>query len=513
MAQPEQEEETPIPAPSKTRPLQRGGPIRRLRRYAYYKWPSLLSDPDEEERLAYWWDKDGEENAKTAPPADEFVDLHCIWAIEFYTPAHVEGILNGFAKLGWDKDDETLFRRNPAQWVRQSRETSQGGAWFNLNLIVRPGDKRFFGQKRMAPLPQNADHAVGEIFSLTSSLTCVAIGFVLDDEASRQFDAALRQERKTTSKPTGRGYTILRPRNQKETAIQAVRAEMRAAAGKWFCENLPGLFASRILGGEYPTCEFVTLRTGQPFPKREQNSAMPDEYLHILGMAHDADAWELDGFPDFKFAWPLFPTREGRFHGVLAVNENSFDAEALKIYGGQTRSAYQHYVDSHVSGLLSRWSLLALLSAFERHLNTVRDSATFRPSRSHNTLRLLETLGNLLSKSADIAAVSSELASFTNRKSSFLYEVETFKPSCPEYYKGKDTTLGDVLREHIGERAQSLEKTDSAVRDLLSQYGAILGARENIKLQQTVGRLTWFMVLMTIAILVLTAVLTYSALS
>lgn len=142
----------------------------------------------------------------------------------------------------------------------------------------------------------------------------------------------------------------------------------------------------------------------------------------------------------------------------------------------------------------------------------VRDSATFKPAHKHNPIRLLETLGNLISKSADIASVSSALARLADEKSSFLYEVETFKPARPEYFKENDATLGDVLRENIGARALSLERTDRAVRDLLSQYGAILGARENIKLQRSVGRLTWFMVFLTIAILGLTAVLTYVAL-
>lgn len=226
----QKEEQTPIPesAPSNARAQRRDGPIRRLWRYAHRKWPSHISDPDAEERLAFWWKKDGEENAQTAPPADEFVDLHCIWAIEFYTPTHVESLLNGFARLGWDKDDETFAQRNPAQWVRQSRATSQGGAWLNLHLIVPPGNTGFLGPHWTAALPQNIDHASAKIFSLTSSLTCVVMGFVLDDEASQRFDGALRRERKTTSKPIGRGYTILRPRNQKEKAIQAVRAEMRS---------------------------------------------------------------------------------------------------------------------------------------------------------------------------------------------------------------------------------------------------------------------------------------------
>ena len=43
----------------------------------------------------------------------------------------------------------------------------------------------------------------------------------------------------------------------------------------------------------------------------------------------------------------------------------------------------------------------------------------------------------------------------------------------------------------IEERATWLQKTDQSLRDHLTQYGSLLGAKENVRLQRTIRFLTW----------------------
>ena len=61
---------------------------------------------------------DPEENIETTPPDDECVDLRGVWGVEFYTPAHVESLVEGFRKLGWDRGGRLGNPDNLVEWLR-----------------------------------------------------------------------------------------------------------------------------------------------------------------------------------------------------------------------------------------------------------------------------------------------------------------------------------------------------------------------------------------------------------
>jgi hypothetical protein len=103
------------------------------------------------------------------------------------------------------------------------------------------------------------------------------------------------------------------------------------------------------------------------------------------------------------------------------------------------------------------------------------------------------------------------LRHFAGQNVSFEHELETFKPSNPIFYRDQDITLSRALREQIEERSVWLENIDRSLRDLLIQYGAVIGTRENIKLQKRISRLTWVMLILTILIVGLTTLTAYIA--
>ncbi len=481
-----------------------------LQRYGHRKFPSFIPAPDYREILRTSRERDEEDNAKTEPPSDELIDLRCIWAVEFYTPSHVAQLLRGFKKLGWDREDPAISERSPALWIERIRETAHGGGWFNLGPIHRPGDRRFFHHGRKAQLPPHVDYALAAMYSLTSSITCIVICFILDENFTKRFDETLRRKRETILEPiTGGGYRLHDPQSQKTTDIQAIRAAMRASAANWFRSQLPGLFTSGIIEDECPTCEFVTLRKARPFPKQDERDPEAKEWLRLLDMDNDIHVWQADKLPYLKFAWPLLYDKKSRFHAVIAAREDAFLNENLQAYGGGDRSSYVICVDEHVKGLLSRWALLGVLSSFERHLNNIRDSAIFKSTQRERPLHLLRELTGHLSQSVDITAASVELRHFTKQEVPFEYELETFTPSDPRFYRDKDITLSQGLRKQIEDRSVWLENLDNSVRDLFIQYGTVIGTRENIKLQKSIGILTWVMVIITIFIALLTALLAY----
>ena len=482
----------------------------RLQEYGYRKFPSLIPDPERHEHLEMYRRRDADNNAESEPPSDEIIDLRCVWAVEFYTPSQVSNLLRSFEKLGWNTDDSLGVDHNPALWIQRTRESAHGGGWLNLGPIHRPGGGIPFSFGRKAPLPIGVEYAHAAMYSLTSSVTCIVIGFVLDETQNRRFERALRHERQTYITPLrGRGHRIMDPRTQKETDIRKLRAEMRELAAGWLRAHLPGLFASGILAGEYPTCEFLTLCNALPFPPHSARDHTKDEWLCILDIDHNVYAWRAEKLRGLKFVWPPTRDRVNRFHAVIAARDDDFSDETLRHYGGKSRRALMFYVDQFVNEMLSRWALVGVLSGFERYLNNVRDSAAFKPKHRARPLHLLEELGSYVSQSVDISAVSAELQRFAGREGLFKRGINAFYPCDPSLYRNKETTLIEEIRKHTAERTEWLRNIDRSVRDILIQYGTTLGARENIKLQKRMSWLTGVILTLTIVIAILTAVTTF----
>jgi hypothetical protein len=227
-----------------------------------------------------------------------------------------------------------------------------------------------------APLPEGVDCGFAKLYSLTSSLTCVVLGFVFDQPLSGQYERILHAQYETEFKSLSRGggYSISSPHSQKEHAINAIRRSIHDMAANWFKTHLPGVFSSGLLDGEFPCCELVKLEHAIPFGKREDRTGSTGQYLGILDFDLDLFAWELKEVPAVKFAWPPIRAREQRFHAVAAFNEKQFPEEPLKTWGGRERSSYIAYITERVSELLVRWSLIAILTGYENHLNALRDS-------------------------------------------------------------------------------------------------------------------------------------------
>ena len=283
---------------------------------------------------------------------------------------------------------------------------------------------------------------------------------------------------------------------------------MRGLATDWFRVHLPGLFASGILAGEFPTCEFLTLRNAVPFPPHSDRGHTNHEWLRILDIYYDSHAWRAKKLSGLKFVWPLSDNIDFRFHAGIVAREKDFSNEMLRAYGGNNRSTLVYYIDQVVNGLLTRWALAGFLSGFERYLNNIRDSVV-KPNDSVKPAHLLERLAGHISQSVDISAVAVELQNFATHKRGWVtYDIGGFCPCNPALYRNAEIVLIEKIRQQIADRAEWLRNVDRSVRDILVQYGATLGVRENIKLQKRMACLTWVILTLTIVMAVLTTVTT-----
>jgi hypothetical protein len=348
--------------------------ISRVRGYAYRKFPLLFFKMRVRESLAWHYKKDSITNEETAPDSEESIQLHCLWAVEFYTPAHAENLISAFSALGWDKPDSQ--NESPAEWLRKSRMSYGGGGWINLGFIHPHGSRRHaMWPDRTAPLPDNVEFATAHMFNLTSSITCIVIRFLFKPAYRSILDDALRKEYVTFAKPLSRGYSLVDPRSQKQTQVSNLREDIRLRAKNWFRQNAPGIFAANADENDIPTCEFLTLKKAEPFSPASQGKQI-DAYVDILGLRHVGDHWTADEFVGLKFGWPLLRDQD-QFHSVLAINESNFSQYDLQMFGGSTASGFLAFIDLTVQAFLTRWACIRLLQHFERRLNRIRDAKSF----------------------------------------------------------------------------------------------------------------------------------------
>ena len=380
--------------------------IYRLRSLANSQFPNLFPHPDAARRLDIYRRNDPKENAQTTPPVDEFIDVFGVWAVEFYTPSQVDTLLTNLNRLGWDGSDPVFGLKDPTPWISRLRQHPFGGGWFNLG-VVQAGTEVIVGPsyQHAAPLPPHVQYATGGLYSLTSSLICIVMGFAFENDYCSRFDMALRTDRETYTKPLVYGSQIHGPRHQKTDHICQIRTELIGLANDWFQEHLPGLFASGLLGGKLPTCEFVTLRKTEPFPPMENNDH--PEYLSVLDLSFGWDVWRCAKNPGLKFRdFSRSPGHEDiDRHAVLVARESDLDGSWLRTRKGngpgmwstQNRQAQGLHIDETINGLLSRRALLQLLEGYSQHLNAVRDSTALRHNRRLNRIKALKTLTDHIS--------------------------------------------------------------------------------------------------------------------
>ena len=346
-------------------------PIRRVAQYLRNVVQKRLTghsrDDDPASMLDDYRKNDPTSNAETTPPEDEHVDLRCMWAVEFYTPSHVDKLVDNLKKLGWDQNDFP-GRESPASWVRITRQHSEGGSWLNLGTIRSGNDKRPWPPRdRTAPLPMYVRYARGGLYSLTPSLTCIVICFVFEDSFRNRLDEVLRKDRQTFTRPVSRGHEVLDPERQKTEEVRLLRQEYANLAARWFRENLPGVFSSGLLGDQLPTCELLTLHKTEPFPDREVREYTPSGYLRVLDLEFSPSVWRSKDTPSLRFSLALLG-QNPEYHSVFVVRDTEIEGtKLLEAYGGLPGLAT--HVDVTYREMIGKMAVRPLLDGYSRSLN------------------------------------------------------------------------------------------------------------------------------------------------
>lgn len=473
--------------------------IKQLKESLRKKFNSAQSLPDEEEHKKFWGERDPGENAETAPPDDEFIDLNCLWVVEFYTPDQRNNLIDGFRKLGWEYEDtDDVNSRNPVVWLNGPYRRFQGGAWLSLGTLIPEGsERRFLGPTHRVPLPPGISYAHGKIQNISPSLNCIVICFVFEEHYSAKFDKALRQERKTYTTRIRTGRRIHRPMFQKRDHIKQIRTEIAGLAATWFQDHLPGAFASGLLDGELPSCELTTLRNVEPLPSMEEQSKERLEYLSILGLDNDIFAWEKADAPGLKVVLDSHSSLTPSNYLLVAVKEGT---PLWKSDQDQDKGSRIAYLDMTVPDLLVAFALHLLLEGFHQKIREVRQSTMPQADSKGVSVKELESLRRRLTYFADIHAVASELVLDSNRARPVTFPASNFK-QCGLNNTQENLSLDEVLQSALGESAIQLQGAVLSTGNQITQFGTLLGAAENIRVQNKISWLTILLVVLTIVII------------
>ena len=345
--------------------------------------------------------------------------------------------------------------------------------------------------------------ATASISRVSPSLFCLVVCFVFDDDFSKGIDGALRKYRKTYTEPYDNGFSISDPETQKRNDVKLLRSSVSQRTGKWLGEHFPGVFSSANNDAGVPVCEFITLRKTKPFPNLDSGATPGLRYLDVIGLAADWEAWRHSQVPGLRFSIQQPPRTTPQNYSTLSICEEDCPQKILNYGGHQGKTALINYMDGFMPSLVSMWAVLHLLEAYTEQTGKILNSTEFRMGTRNDSVKILRRLHEHLSFLSDLGAVSADLASQSDRAGrAFRFHV-SFKPCRPGLENGY-ATLNESLNQAIKERAHWLQVADQSVRERLSQVGAVIDATENVRLQKTVSTLTWVIVALTIATLLVT---------
>ena len=408
--------------------------------------------------------------------------------------------MDGFRKLGWepgDPDDPT--DRDPVNWLHRVNRYRLHPSWLNLGVLVpESSETRFVETTHRARLPDGVSHATMGIHSITPSLVGVVICFVFEEEFSKVFDRSLREQRSTFTTPTRRGERFHPPENQKYDDVRRIRTEISESAAAWFQDHLPGEFASGTFHGEIPTCELVTTREAEPFPAEAERHPGENQYLGILGLQDNFNVWRCVGTPDLKVKLRLSANRDPINHAVAAIKEE------IPLWKHQTQGNGKHsriaYLDLILPHLLLALATQDLLQGFNSTIRMVRQLTMSQDERKGVSTKVLQALRDHLSGCANVSTIASELAADSQRPYPASVHFEPFV-SCPRRSDQNPTSLDKSIKSAIGDSATRLQSAVQTTGDQITQFGAMLGASENIRIQNKISILTWVLIALTIVLL------------
>lgn len=425
--------------------------------------------------------RDVEKNTESALPQGLEIRIEAIWVAEVYPPTLISHLYEDLERLDWNRDPNRLDGAAVTEFITRQRESTRGGGWLNLGLILRPTDPRFLGGHRRAKLPAGIDHAMGGIHFPTASLAVVVITFVLDQTQARRIHGALTRTYRTEVRRVGVGYAFDEPPERRKMESRLERARVRSACRDWIAQNLHGSFSEDQPKGRHPCAELITASSGLLIGEKDDKFWSP---RRVLGFDREWSSWESQG--DVPVRMSIESAEDAGADVVLNVDRNLAVSAAKKASYGMPEPA--EFLDHGISAFTAIWSLHRLIGRYETGLAQIRDSLLKSAKRSdrHGALKRLRDLHDVvLSASPDVRVITTDLEELALDGGISLRESLDFKAMDPTF-QGEGNFLEGLLKG-LALRSRKLRDRESELHDLLVVDATTKNAIASMELQWSFG--------------------------
>ena len=439
---------------------------------------------------------DSKENKETEIPKNEKIKIRCLWVFEVYTPNYINNLIDGIDKINWDI---TAGKEKLSKIVIKSRESSSYG-WRNLGFIRHKANIKTKQQDKGKMLPYGVDVAICNLFQYLSSTTILSTQFIFKEEVSNFFEKIMNTEYKTYLEESENGFRFITPFHQKKEEVTKAREELYESCYKWYKKNIPGLYSDNLTDVSFPTCEFITLEEGKPLKIRDK---FEYDYIDVLGLANEFDAWECDTLKGIFLEFPSFVDSDFTRIKIAGKSSEILSNIDLKSYGGLENRRVENYLQ-HFDISLIIWSLFALTKTYRCNLSRIRDSIALVSFDDIN-----KATNEIKNIRKNFALVQRNIPYFLNEfkllnKMPFKSEVRKFK-SVEDFPFNKDIELFDnILKTSIIEinnmnyEYENMSKAIDTTSNILLSITNEKLSRRNIYLQWAMIILTFFVVVLTI---------------
>jgi hypothetical protein len=473
---------------------------------------------------------DQELNQRGHLPADEHIQVHCLWVAEGYPPSKVGGLIAGLRGLGLDQARTGTQRGGVVEWLIKSRGTGFAGAWLNIGYFTRPRTRLFGVDRVLTELPPVVEFASGSLYALSPSLTGLVVRFVLNETVGPEIDGALNRDYRTEISSAGSSAIVYDgPEQQRHRAVDDCFRRARDECAAWIDKRLPGFFAAT--GREHPTCMFLTTQALSPFA--EANRLDWGTYGSVLGLDRDHEAWNLQAYPGLSLHVPERDVADR--HWLIAGRRGAFfNDEMQSAYGGTSGRSWSNRLQHGVDELVAVLGVRTILRDFHAAAAETRDAASATSNGSGGRRKTLASLPEAVSAlTEDIEPIAAELAAEPDVRR-LVRDLDAVVPGPGNIYRlvtapwpTKDNSprpqpsmlawvkaildrlrsaspsverekaaqqpipgLGSVIGDEIHSSADRLLKGATRTRDALATTATISSALETLRLDRRLFRLT-----------------------
>lgn len=467
-----------------------------------------VPDYDEDER-EFHIAQDKDENRDTTPPEGEVIGRPALMLSECYVGGDIEHLTAGLRALGLDHHN-TFEPDDYFAWATAVRRTSNSGGWTRAGRFVREGGTKKWMGERPVPMPADFARVSLRAHSPTPAIVVLVATFELSVDASQSLDDELRTRRYLRVETEGRVTRYASAAQRKHEAVLNERVRVRESARSWLVDHMPGTLTRDFDGLALPSIDFITTRQVRPF-EDSPNPATGD-HRFLLSIDTEHEAWESSSHKGWRLALPWRTADDDWTLVAGAVDDPAFE------YSGQAAGddhvhphprAVPKYHD-YFDGVLIRWALLRLATAYEAQLAEVRDSiaATSRPRRltrrrdRRASLNLATSV--LTTTSFDASVFAHEVGQMAATDWRWQRDVGAWTPVEEWVRQRSEDGLAEVFGHNLERRCEWIADLEARLRDQLLATTNLEVASLNIMLQRRVFWLTVVAVAVAVATLIAT---------